>query len=302
MNSIIGQGRHHPHPDGYDRIAFEDARATNARATAIGMTPIPFEPTHVPGLVAVELKYNGICCCWNDAVGPATLEGVPMPCASHLNEGFAAMQKAAGVRMFFQAEYLVPGGLEETSSAFQRGEPAGFAVVFEAVPLAVWQGQEHSLPLIQRRNILEALHSAASPRNIGLSMHSQGYTLEGIGRAAHAAWASDEEGIITKDLLSPFVRGRSRAWMKLKAQLTVDVPIQSIRSIGGRLRSIVVTYKGRPVVVPVGFSEDQRRQLDEFRTGRTVEIKHNGETRGGMLMGATFLRFRDDKAGGGDGG
>lgn len=280
-----------------DMVEFDEARRANERATAIGMTPVDYAAAHVPEHAALELKYNGICLCWNDAVGPATLEGVPMPCASHLSPGFAAMQKAAGVRMFFQAEYLVPGGLEATTSAFQRGDPTGFAVVFEAVPLAVWQGQEHSLRLIQRRRILEELHSIASPSDIGLALHAQGYDAEGVELAAGAAWEGGEEGVVVKNLMSPFVRGRSRFWMKVKAQLTVDLPIQATRVVGGRLEAIIVTYKGKPVTVPVGFSEDQRRLPSYFTAGRMVEIKHNGETKGGFLKGATFLRFRDDKGG-----
>lgn len=280
-----------------DMIEFDEARRANERATAIGMTPVDYAAAHVPEHAAVELKYNGICLCWNDAVGPATLEGVPMPCASHLSPGFAAMQKAAGVRMFFQAEYLVPGGLEATTSAFQRGDPTGFAVVFEAVPLAVWQGQEHSLRLIQRRRILEELHSIASPSEIGLALHAQGYDAEGVELAAGAAWEGGEEGVIVKNLMSPFVRGRSRFWMKVKAQLTVDVRILSTESANGRLVKIMVSYNDKAVFVPVGFSEDQRRRPDDFRPGRMVEIKHNGETANGLLKGATFLRFRDDKGG-----
>jgi ATP-dependent DNA ligase len=224
-----------------------------------------------------------------------------MACARHLNAGFEAMQRAAGDRMFFQAEFVHPDGLEAASSVFQSGREEGFAVVFEAVPLYAWRGQIISRPLVERRRILEALHATARPTDIGLALHSQGYDAEGIELAAGCAWDAGEEGLVVKNLMSPFVRGRSRAWMKVKAQMTVDLPIQSARVIGGRLEAIVVTYKGKPIVVPVGFSEDQRRLPSYFTAGRMVEIKHNGETRGGFLKGATFLRFRDDKGGSGGG-
>jgi hypothetical protein len=284
-----------------DMIEFDEARRTNERATSIGMTPTDYVAAQVPQHAAIELKYNGICLCWNDAVGASTLEGVPMPCASHLNPGFAAMQKAAGVRMFFQAEYVVPGGLEATSSAFQRGVPTGFAVVFEAVPLAVWQGQEHSLRLIQRRRVLEELHAIASPSDIGLALHAEGYDAEGVELAAGAAWEGGEEGIIVKNLMSPFVRGRSRFWMKVKRQETVDAPIHSVRTVGeapfALLHSFEVLVEGKVVKIGRGWPTKLIAQPGEFRVGRMVEFKHNGRTASGAFMSASFLRFRDDKGG-----
>lgn len=281
-------------------LTLEYARLVNCMASHIGMTPCDYDAERVPKFAAVEIKYNGICMCWTPTRGPTTLEGVTMACASHLSADFEDMQRALGEPTFFQAEYVVPGAngqddLGRTAGALNSGQPTGFAIVFEAVPMKVWDGAEQSSSLYTRRRFLAEAHAIAQPRLVGLAQHAQGFDAEGIELAAGIAWADGLEGLIVKDLEAPFVRRRDRAWMKVKRQQSVDLPIHAVmRNEDGTVMKIICMRAGQPIAVPHGFAR-YRDQPDEFRLGRIVEIAHDGVTAGGYLLSPRFRRFRDDK-------
>jgi hypothetical protein len=291
-----GRGRVPTNGDAQPTHVFEEARRANALASAIGMTPADYDPALIPTFAAVELKYNGICLCYGGGEA-RTLEGVRMECADHLIADFQDIERAFGEPMFFQAEYLLPGQpFEATQAAFNRGQPTGAAFIFEAVPIRAWEGQEHSEPLFMRRRRLEQASAQVKYSLVRPALHAQGFTQEGIELAAGAVWQDGEEGVVIKDLTAPFVRKRSRSWMKLRRELSVDVPIQSVMLDPlGYIMKIICTYEGRPIAVPNGFAK-YRREADEFRVGRMVELHHNGVTKGGFLMSPRFIRFRDDKA------
>ena len=289
-------------------IAFDEAMRANRRPSALGMTPTDYVPGRLGARTAVEIKHDGICLL--DVDGELqTLEGVPFACASHLAAGLQRLREAFGVPMVLQGEYQEAGGFEATLSAFQRGFGAGALFLFDAVPVAAWAGAEQSAPLYSRRRMLEEAWGIVRPGGIGLVKHGFHFDAEGVELAAGEAWADGLEGVVAKDLDSPYVRGRSRFWMKVKRTLTVDAAIASVRvdacSYGeaarvpstGRVQGIAVLWEGRHVAVPVGFSEAERAQPRLFLPGRIVEIEHKGRTPSGALKSATFRRFRDDKGG-----
>lgn len=278
--------------------AFMEARKINGRAPReLAMRPADWNADLCPARAAVEIKHDGIGFVWTDG-DAMSLEGVPFDAASHRLLAVQALERHLGGRMMMQGEFVEPvGGVEAANASFRRGtSTTGILMLWDAVPLDVWNGFQASSPLHVRRQLLEAAFQHM-PRDCGvyLTRQAQGFDVEGIEMAAGAAWAGGEEGIVVKDLDSPYVRARSPYWMRIKRTETVDVPIQSIIEGAGLLRSIICTFEGRPITVPVGFSDSQRRTPALFAPGRIVEVKHNGRTKGGYLKSPRFIRFRDDK-------
>lgn len=274
--------------------AMDEARKRNIMATDIAMKPIAYEASRLPARYGFEIKADGIGLL--DVNGYVqSLGAVPFAAADHLVPELAAIREAFGRPMVLHGEYIHGDGFNTALSQFKSGQGNGAILLWDAVPLDVWLGHEMSQPLIDRRAALQAVIDMVKPKAIGLLEFIVAGSPEHVEIGANEAISRNMEGIVVKDMDSPYVRGPSAYWMKIKRLESADVPIQAVKHDGGRLTSLIVTLGGKPNYVPVGFSEAQREQLDEYRIGRIVEIKHNGLTAGGLMKGASFLRFRDDK-------
>lgn len=118
--------------------------------------------------------------------------------------------------------------------------------------------------------------------------------------ALHEVLGIGGEGIVVKDMDSPYVRGPSPFWLKVKGSETIDVRVQGVRvydDCPSRMKALIVNVNGKPAMVGSGFTEQQRRDPSDFTVGRYVEIRHLGVMPSGALKSATFVRFRDDKEG-----
>lgn len=284
--------------------AFADGAKRNRRASELMMQPKPYNAALLPApeRTAVELKHDGLAFLWVEREA-LTRAGVPFDCSSHLLPAVDDLERILGGNYVLQGEFVEPAGVEAASASFVRGSSrTGILYIFDAVPLQAWIGAEHSPSLEQRRRLLEAAFQIFREKwgdkcGVYLGRIAVGFDQEGVELAAGEAWADGGEGIVVKDLDSPYVRDKSHFWMKVKRVQSVDVPVQAValEADGKTLRNLIVTFDGRPVKVPVGFSDDQRRNAGDFPCGRLVEIAHNGVTRAGMLKSPRFVRFRDDK-------
>jgi ATP-dependent DNA ligase len=274
----------------------EDARRRNVMATELAMKPAAFDADRMPSRAGFELKIDGIG--FLDVNSHLqSLEGAPFEAALHLAHELERLREAFGTEMVLHGEFVERDGFNATLSAFRSGaSKSGAVILWDAVTLKAWHGFEQSWPLHERRALLQAAFDVAMPRMVKLNplipCPSDAAFLEG---ALDEALDGGHEGLVIKDLDSPYIRARSPWWMKLKPHETIDVPIQAVRVDDGRVRSLIVTFEGRPVVVGSGLSEEMRSTPAEFAAGRMVEIKHVGRTPGGQLRGASFVRFRDDK-------
>lgn len=112
---------------------------------------------------------------------------------------------------------------------------------------------------------------------------------------------SGYEGAMVKDYSRPWMATRSHTWMKLKEELTLDLPIVDFREGKGKfvgtLGSMLVDYKGR--LVPVyGFTDKFRDHVWANRPkfkGQIVEVLFQRPTVHGSLRHARFKRMRSDK-------
>jgi len=109
------------------------------------------------------------------------------------------------------------------------------------------------------------------------------------------------EGAIVKDYARPWVAMRSGAWMKMKAELTVDVRVKAMREGTGKykgtLGALVVDHSGVDVKVS-GMSDEQRHQFwgkPKKILGKMIEVSYQEETVHGSLRHPRFMRLRPDK-------
>jgi hypothetical protein len=274
----------------------EEARRRNVNATELAMKPAAFDPAKLPQRAGFDLKIDGIGFLDVNA-HLQSLEGAPFEAALHLAHELGRIRDAFGTEMVLHGEFVEAGGFNATLSAFRKGESkSGAVILWDALTLKAWHGFEQSPPLYERRALLQGAFGVAMPRMVKLNplipCPSDMAFLEG---ALDEALDSGHEGLVVKDMDAPYVRARSAYWMKLKADVTIDVPIQAVRIEDGTVRSLIVTFEGKPVVVGSGIADQLRGAPEEFWAGRMVEIRHVGRTESGALRGVSFVRFRDDK-------
>jgi DNA ligase-1 len=115
------------------------------------------------------------------------------------------------------------------------------------------------------------------------------------------------EGLILKNGKSHYICGkRSKHWLKMKAEETLDLPIIAVLQGGGKyghcMGALVVLHNNVPVNVGTGFDDKDREAIwktyesnPEDIIGRLIEVRFQYETEGGSLRHPSFVRFRDDK-------
>lgn len=188
--------------------------------------------------------------------------------------------------------------------------------IFDVIPLSDFQNGKWNYPLGKRVDILESLRSVVETMpNVELLPHLMVDLDTYEGKNQLERYAKDQvnagfEGIMIKDLASPYECKRSTAWMKCKPTLTVDLEVIGVEEgtgrNKGRLGALVCEGEddGKHITVNVGsgFSDIERDSIWMDRNlviGRTVEILCDVIT---MNMDGTyslrfprFVRFRDDK-------
>jgi ATP-dependent DNA ligase len=107
------------------------------------------------------------------------------------------------------------------------------------------------------------------------------------------------EGLIIKDD-APYYRRRNHAWMKIKAEETLDLLVTGWEpgtgKYEGMIGALIVDHKGVPVNVGSGLSDEFRQNDPDEIVGRLIEVEFHEITPDGSLRHPRYKRFRDDKA------
>ena len=188
--------------------------------------------------------------------------------------------------------------------------------VFDILPLEAFREGHWNAKLSKRIQILEDVRPIieAMP-NVELLTHIMVDLDTSAGQDQLQRYATDQvnagfEGIMIKDIDSPYECKRSTSWMKWKPIITVDLEVIGLEEGTGRNKNRLGAFVcagqdyGKDISVNVGsgFSDIDRDNFWNDRNyiiGRTVEITCDVITQNAdgtySLRFPRFTRFRDDK-------
>jgi DNA ligase-1 len=188
--------------------------------------------------------------------------------------------------------------------------------IFDIVPLADFRRGYWNAQLEKRIKLLEAMRTVVDDMpNVELLPHLMVDLSTAEGQDQLHRYAVDQvnagfEGIMIKEMQSPYQCKRSTDWMKWKPTITVDLEVIGVeegtgRNVG-RLGALVCAGidDGKEIFVNVGsgLSDADRDEFWANRNvviGRTVEILCDVITQNQdgtySLRFPRFVRFRDDK-------
>ena len=184
----------------------------------------------------VEEKIDGVRAGW---IGGELLtrEGIPIGGIEHIAYRMRSIEKAVGHAIFFDGEFLAPGGYHATLRHIGQGLRApeqGTLHLFDAMPAEEWAEGGTTRQLAERKRMLrDWLKLAADPsaewewrpgtkgrEPIGPALSFVPDTWAAseadVQRLADEIWARDGEGVVIKDAESVYCRARTNAWRKLK--------------------------------------------------------------------------------------
>lgn len=186
--------------------------------------------------------------------------------------------------------------------------------VFDIIPLADFRRGYWNAQQSKRSGMLEDMRSKFNElQNVSLVPHIEVDLDTSEGKDVFRRYCNDRvaegfEGVMIKDMESPYVCKRSTYWLKYKPVITVDLQIVNVeegtgRNVG-RLGALVCHGQDgdRNISVNVGsgFSDDDRSELwgeRETIIGRTVEVMADAVTQNQdgtySLRFPRFMRFRD---------
>lgn len=220
------------------------------------------------------------------------------------------------------AEVIAGNSFNKTSGDVRRkSEAANDAVlnIFDALPLSfvLSSDREWEIPYDVRRNFVEFLVSCAEEgAPIVATPHTTAASNEAIQKLYQGYRDLGLEGAMVKPLKGLYSKKRSHAWLKMKAEETIDLIItgayEGEGKYAGKLGGLVVGGEGpegRQIVSNIGggFSDIERDELwtsylsdlhhgTEELFGRMIEIEYHEITPDNSLRHPRFVRFRDDKA------
>lgn len=125
---------------------------------------------------------------------------------------------------------------------------------------------------------------------------------EEIESYASVVMAKGLEGAIIKSPDGHYFKRRNHAWMKIKAEDSVDVKIvgaeEGTGKYEGMLGAIIIDHNGVDVNVGTGLSDEQRKDFWTSHAagelvGRLCEVGYHEVTPDGSLRHPRFERFRD---------
>lgn len=226
--------------------------------------------------------------------------GLEFDSLNHLAEQFITL--ANGRDMVYDGEAISGTFLHSVSAIRTKGKPALDATihVFDGMSLEDFKSQNGTDGYHARYSKLQ--NAWVNGPNVNLLPHYQVNSLEEIMTHYQNFRDMDLEGAIVKLHDSLYRFGRTKDWMKIKASETHDLEVTGfVEGQGkytGTLGALVVDFRGVPVNVGTGLSDDLREFLWHRRQQylhTVIEVEAHEITPDGSLRHPRFIRFREDK-------
>lgn len=252
------------------------------------------------GLALVEQKHDGIRAIYHTGDVVTRTES-PLRCAAKALPGLLGLERALGGPHVIDGEYVEPDGFAAAHRACMSGLAGDGAALFlwDAVPLAAWEGRASCPPLIERKAALRDALARASHPMLRYVAHAEIRDPAAIRAIAQEAWRRGHEGIVVKDATAIYHRGRNAAWQRLKRSMTADGVIVAVDGVDhpeGTMATLIVDVAGKRVRVVAGFSPAERRDLWAIwprLIGRRVELEAMELTAAGSLRQPRFSMWKD---------
>ena len=175
--------------------------------------------------------------------------------------------------------------------------------VFDVIPLSHWNAQKNDTPLIVRRMTLEKFFKANPQLKFCEPvLQMKANTRDAFMKITDMFVKDKYEGAVIKDLRASYAFKRSDAWIKVKKFKEGDFEIievlEGTKRNKGTAGSLLIDVNGKEVHVGTGYDDITREYLWKNKKkliGKTVEVKFQAMTKDGSLLGATFIRIRNDK-------
>lgn len=253
-----------------------------------GLAPADFLALKYP--LAAEIKYDGIRCVAVVSRGKCTLYSRTARILAHFGElKPEVISKGEGV---YDGEIISPQGFEALLSKYNSDGPRSDIKVqykiFDKLTLEEWNRGLSKRPYSLRCKDIGEKVIIKNPASLEV------YYNHVIG-AGH-------EGLILKQLDSPYVSGDKRYWFKLKPKETIDLQMTAfdlgMGKYEGTLGAIFCTgiHEGKPLsaYVGTGFSDEDRKSIWHDRAklaNKFIEIEYQEITKPTGRHGECSLRF-----------
>lgn len=223
--------------------------------------------------------------------------------------------------MVFDGELILDEVGLSDSEAFQKG--TGIAnskdkdksnlklVIFDLLPVKEFESGESTLSYMKRRYWVDKVlkHRIYNQRLQSIStvqMFYEGYDHSEIYKWLDYAEANDMEGVMV-NLDAPYQGKRVKSLIKVKKFYTYDLKCIGVEEGTGKnkgnLGAIIVDFRGNPVHVGSGFSDEMRNSIwsnPDSIIGKIIEVKYkevtkNKDTGAESLQFPVFVGIRKDK-------
>lgn len=270
--------------------------------------------------ISISQKLNGNRCFYYDGK-LYTRQGKEYTGCEHILNELSTILKTFEVDMVFDGELILEEKGLSDSEAFQKG--TGIAnskdkdksnlklIIFDLLPRAEFEAGTSSLSYRKRRYWIDSVlrcrinnHNLHSLRVV--DMFYEGYDHSEIYKWLDYAEEHDMEGVMV-NLDAPYQGKRTKDLIKVKKFYTYDLKCIGVEEGTGKnkgnLGAIVVDFKGNPVHVGSGFSDELRKSIwsnPYSIIGKIIEVKYkevtkNKDTGAESLQFPVFISIREDK-------
>lgn len=216
-------------------------------------------------------------------------------------------------RILVDAEFIVGDFISTVSAARKHATVLEGTLyifdVYNGFPLQYYKRKEQIKRILMDNPSLTSSHITLQPTEYTFAQ-----TPEQIDQAYKDHLDKGLEGLMLKVFDSPYEFRRSKYWLKLKEENTLDLTVfNAFEGEGkyvGMLGGLLAVHKDIMVSIGTGFTDAQRRDLWEDYIGdikkramnqssefkllnRIIEVSYQKLTERGSLRHARFKRFRD---------